>query len=220
MRAHLIKSLLLLCMLPAPCALAQTPTVENALRIARQEWERFGQQTIDKTNTLVHKGGQESEDPYWERIGDYWKAVGFPNLTGKDTNEPWSAAFISWVMKEAGMGSRFSYSEWHATYIRNSIIARKQGDKQFAYWGYRLRERAPQVGDLVGYARQGGITYDYQPVTYSSHTDLVVAVRPGEIDVIGGNVKDSVSLKTVATDSQGFITDKNQRWFVVMAPNP
>lgn len=198
-------------------ALADTP-VENALRIARAEWDRFGNQTIDKTNTIVKKGGQEAEAPYWERVGDYWKAVGFPNLTGKDTDQPWSAAFISWVMKEAGMEDRFSYSEWHATYIRNSIFARKRGDKQFAYWGYRLDERAPQVGDLVGYARQGGVTFDYQPLTYSSHTDLVVAVRPGEIDVIGGNVKDSVSLKTVATDSKGQIIDKNQRWFVVMAP--
>jgi hypothetical protein len=199
-------------------ALAETP-IDNALRIAHQEWERFGQQTIDKNNELVKQGAQEWEDPYWERVGDYWKAVGFPNLTGKDTDVPWSAAFMSWVMKEAGMGDRFSYSEWHATYIRNSIIARKQGDKQFAFWGYRLHERAPQVGDLVGYARQGGVSYDYQPLTYASHTDLVVAVRPHEIDVIGGNVKDSVSLKTVATDDKGQICDKNYRWFVVMAPN-
>ena len=81
-------------------------------------------------------------------------------------------------------------------------------------------DRAAVLGDLVGYARQGGITFDYQPLTYASHTDLVVAVRPREIDVIGGNVKDSVSLKTVATDDQGRIVDKNQRWFVVMAPTP
>ena len=216
MRVKMFALLLLVLCCPA---FADTP-VDNALRIVRQEWERFGKQTIDKTNTIVHKGGQESEDPYWKRVGDYWKSVGFPNLTGKDTNEPWSAAFISWVMKEAGMGDRFSYSEWHATYIRNSIIARKNGDKHFAYWGYRLSERAPKVGDLVGYARQGGITFDYQPLTYSSHTDLVVEVRPHEIDVIGGNVKDSVSLKTLATDDKGRIIDKNQRWFVVMAPNP
>lgn len=198
--------------------LAETP-VENSLRIVKEEWERFGRQTIDKTNTIVRSGGQEFEEPYWERVGDYWKAVGFPHLTGKDTDQAWSAAFISWVMKEAGWGERFSYSEWHATYIRNSILARKRQDRSFAYWGYRLNERAPQVGDLVGYARRGGISYDYQPLTYPSHTDLVVAVRPYEIDVIGGNVKDSVSLKTVATDAQGHIVDKHQRWFVVMAPN-
>lgn len=193
--------------------------VENSLRIVTEEWERFGRQTIDIHNTVVKKGGQEFEDPYWDRVGDYWKAVNFPH-TGKDTEHAWSAAFISWVMQQAGWGDRFSSSEWHATYIRNSILARKRQDRNFAYWGYRLQERAPQVGDLVGYARQGGVSFDYQPLTYSSHTDLVVAVRPGEIDVIGGNVKDSVSLKTVATDRQGRIIDKHQRWFVVMAPNP
>ena len=118
------------------------------------------------------------------------------------------------------MGERFSYSDWHATYIRNSIMAKRAADPHFAYWGYRIAERAPQVGDLVGYARQDGINYDYQPTVYSSHTDLVVAVRPGEIDVIGGNVQDSVSKKTLRTDSKGLLIDKQYRWFVVMAPNP
>jgi hypothetical protein len=208
---------LLLCLLSSPL-LADTP-VDNAVRIARQEWERFGQQTIDKDGKIVKPGGLESQDPYWRRVGDYWKSVGL-DLSGKDTDEPWSAAFMSWVMRQAGMGDRFSYSEWHATYIRNSIFARRDGDKHFAYWGYRLGERAPQLGDLVGYARQGGVSYDYQPLTYASHTDLVVAVRPHEIDVIGGNVKDSVSMKTLRTDDQGHLIDKANRWFVVMAPNP
>lgn len=216
MRSYLISGCLFLSL--SHSVWAETP-VEKAVQIARQEWDRFGNQTIDKNNKITKKGGLENEDPYWERIGDYWKAVNFPNLTGKDTDQAWSAAFMSWVMKQAEMGEHFSYSEWHATYIRNSIIARKKGDKSFAYWGYRLNERAPQVGDLVGYARQGGVNFDYQPTVYSSHTDIVVAVRPGEIDVIGGNVKDSVSLKTVSTDSQGKINDKNQRWFVVMAPS-
>jgi len=36
--------------------------------------------------------------------------------------------------------------------------------------------------------------------------------------VIGGNVKDSVSLKTLRTDAEGKLIDKSYRWFVVMAP--
>ncbi|MFA5508631.1 MAG: DUF2272 domain-containing protein [Vulcanimicrobiota bacterium] len=197
---------------------AQTP-YEKTLEIARQEWERFGRQTIDIEGNLTHKGGREADDDHYLRVADYWKeGVNF-DLTGKDTHEPWSAAFMSWVMKKAGMGERFPYSEWHATYIRESILARRAERVDSAYWGYRLSERAPQVGDLVGYARQGGITYDYQPTVYSSHTDLVVAVRPGEIDVIGGNVQDSVSKKTLKTDSQGKLIDKHYRWFVVMGPS-
>lgn len=197
---------------------AQTP-YDKALEIAEQEWVRFDRQTIDLNGKMTHKGGQEADDPYYQRVGEYWKEGVQFDLDGKDTHEPWSAAFISWVMKEAGMGDRFSYSEWHATYIRNSILARRAQDPHFAYWGYRLSERAPQVGDLVGYARGGGTTYDYQPMVYPSHTDLVVAVRPGEIDVIGGNVADSVTKKTLRTDAQGKLIDKQYRWFVVMAPN-
>lgn len=197
--------------------LAESP-YEKALDIAHQEWERFGRQTIGVDGELTHRGGRENEEGYYLRVADYWKQGVDRDLTGKDQHEPWSAAFISWVMKEAGMGERFSYSDWHAHYIRNSILARRAEDKSFAYWGYRLNERAPQVGDLVGYARQGGINYDYQPTVYSSHTDLVVAVRPGEIDVIGGNVADSVTKKTLKTDAQGKLIDKHYKWFVVMAP--
>ena len=198
---------------------AQSPH-RKALEIAHQEWLRFGQQSLDADGKLVKRGGRESEEGYYLRVGDYWKQGVDRDLTGKDTHEPWSAAFISWVMKEAGMGERFSYSDWHAHYIRNSIRHRRVGDKSFAFWGFRISERAPQVGDLVGYARRSGISYDYQPTVYPSHTDLVVAVRPGEIDVIGGNVKDSVTKKTLRTDENGLLIDKQYRWFVVMAPNP
>lgn len=191
---------------------------EKIQRIAKQEWDFFGNQTQNIEGKLVKEGGREAQDPYSERVGVYWKVGVDRDLTGKDTHEPWSAAFISWVMKEAGLAERFSYSDWHATYIRNSILARRRGDKGFAFWGYRLSERAPQVGDLVGYARQGGISFDYQPTVYKSHTDIVVAVRPGEIDVIGGNVSDSVTKKTLRTDAKGLLVDEQYRWFVIMAP--
>lgn len=213
-----LTCILLTLWLTAVCA-AQTP-YQKALEIADQEWRRFGSQTIDANGKMVLEGGRENEEDYYRRVGVYWKQGVDRDLDGKDQHEPWSAAFISWVMKEAGMSGRFSYSDWHATYIRNSILARRADNPDFAYWGYRLSERAPQVGDLVGYARQGGIDYDYQPTVYSSHTDLVVAVRSGEIDVIGGNVKDSVTKKTLKTDADGKLIDRQYRWFVVMAPSP
>lgn len=215
MRYGLILLLLILLTSPAP---AESP-FERALEIAQEEWVLFGKQTVDVNGELTRRGGRENEEDFYLRVADYWQEGVDRKLTGKDRHEPWSAAFISWVMKKAGMGDRFSYSDWHATYIRNSILARRAGDPTFAYWGYRLSERAPQVGDLVGYARQGGITYDYQPTVYSSHTDLVVEVRPNEIDVIGGNVSDSVTKKTLRTDDRGFLVDDHYRWFVVMAPN-
>jgi hypothetical protein len=51
---------------------------------------------------------------------------------------------------------------------------------------------------------------------YESHSDIVVAVRPGEADLIGGNVSDSVTRKTIALHPDGRIKDKKNRSFVVM----
>ena len=51
---------------------------------------------------------------------------------------------------------------------------------------------------------------------YKAHGDIVVFVRPGEIGVIGGNVGDSVSLKTLKIDGSGYLTDKTQPWFCVL----
>ena len=192
------------------------PVTDRMLSIAQREWKFFGSQTIGKDGKLSHFGHREADEGYWQRVGDYWRAVD-RDLTGKDTDEAWSAAFISYVMKEAGAGSRFFYSEWHAHYIREAIRARQTGDASYGFWGYRLSERAPMVGDLVGYSRQDGVDFENQPEVYKSHTDLVVAVRPGEIDVIGGNVEDSVTRKTLATDAKGKLIDKHHNWFVVLA---
>ena len=208
---RLIASFLLL----QACAWAE-PTTDRMLQIARQEWEFFGKQTIGKEGKIANPGHKESEDGYSQRVGVYWRNGVFANFTGKDTDEAWSAAFISYVMREAGLGQRFNYSDWHAHYINQAIDGRKNHDPVCAFYGYRLSERAPRVGDLVCYRRAPGITFDERPETYPSHTDLVVAVRPGEIDVIGGNVQDSVTMKTLATDAQGLLIDSNQQWFAVL----
>ncbi|MCE7873911.1 DUF2272 domain-containing protein [bacterium CPR1] len=210
-----MRTSLLLCLLLAALSVADAPTA-RMLSIARQEWEYFGRQTILGAR-IVQEGHKESEDVYSDRVALYWKEGVNLTWTGKDTHEPWSAAFISYVMRKAGLGDRFEYSDWHAHYIRHAIRARREQDPRYAFWAYRLSERAPQVGDIVCYAREEGIDFDRQREVYKSHGDLVVAVRPAEIDVIGGNVQDSVSLKTLATDAEGKLIDQNQRWFAVLA---
>lgn len=193
------------------------PRTDRMLSLARQEWEYWGRQTIGKDGKVSHAGHKETDEGYWQRVGVYWRNGLFMGWTGKDTDEAWSAAFISWVMREAGLGNSFQYSEWHAHYINQAIDGRAAGDQDLAFWGYRLTERAPQVGDLVCYRRQDDVAFWQRPETYKSHCDLVVEVRPGEIDVIGGNVQDSVTLKTLATNREGKLIDRNQVWFAVLA---
>jgi hypothetical protein len=136
---------------------------------------------------------------------------------------PKPAAYAAWVA--SSRPDEFPLSEAHSDYIRWSIRARQDRVQGAAYWGYRLdeAEAVPQVGDLVGYVRavkgmthKKALTWYDKTGSYTSHTDLVVAVRPGEIDVIGGNVRDSVTLKTLKTNTAGQLVDQRHFWFVVM----
>ena len=52
--------------------------------------------------------------------------------------------------------------------------------------------------------------------SYPSHTDLVVAVRGSEVDVIGANVMDSVTKKTLKLDASGRLADPTHFWFVLL----
>lgn len=188
-----------------------------AVQIAIYEWVYFGGQTIFFDNILV-QGHKETEDKYWQQIGVYWsEGTGF-SKTGKDTDWPWSAAFISWVMKEAQMGDDFPYSIRHSEYIVHSIKNRKENVEDAAIVGYQLDEYAPEVGDLVCYSREKNISYN-SVGNFKSHCDLVVYKQRDRIEVIGGNVDDSVSLKVLYLDADGNLNDVSKPWFVVIKVN-
>jgi len=184
---------------------------ENVVAIARQEWEYFEQGALSENDPLAS-----------QRIEEYFQSFG-EDYTG----QYWSAAFISWVMGEAGAGDQFNYSQLHADYL-NQAIEDKESGSDAAFIGHKTDEYSLQVGDLIGANREGEeegeitVTYDTAPdYSYYSHADIVVATRPGEIDVIGGNVGDSVSLKTYTVDPEGRITnpddgDASDDFFVVI----
>lgn len=201
------------------CRPAQN-TAESIAKIQAQldrEWKFFGQQTYDIEGRLIRQGFSEEQDEVYKRVGYFWETgTGFA-LDGRDREWPWSAAFISAVHQDAGVGPQFLRSPAHARYIRDAIF-KKQAGAPAAYWGYRITERAPQVGDMVCYSRQNGVDYDRQPLRYKSHADIVTAVRPGEIDVVGGNVGHSVSKRTLRTDENGLLIDETRNWFAVLAP--
>lgn len=79
----------------------------------------------------------------------------------------------------------------------------------------------PKVGDLVCYLREEKDFEESQSYfdvkhRYQSHSDIVVARRQREIDVIGANVSKSVTLKTIKLDRDGLIADRNFPWFAVL----
>jgi hypothetical protein len=213
---------------------------EAAVQIALREWRAFGQQVVFPNIELPED--EEREEGLWQRVGEYWwlgldpswrehgwsgihdeNGVVFPDA--EDGNFAWSAAFISYVMRIAGAGSRFPYTATHSDYIN---AARRHGlglEPGTALAAERVEIYAPQRGDLICYWRgRQPIAYDDLPANrFPGHCDIVVAIRPGELDVIGGNVDNAVAMRHIPATidghlagPDGIVLDPDHHYFVVL----
>ncbi|CAM9818524.1 unnamed protein product [Phaeothamnion confervicola] len=192
---------------PPPTASAKTSMV----LLAVGEWARFGRQvTIYSANApprTEQLGIKERDAP--ERIADYWRAVDKPGRTGLD-DVPWSAAFISWDIESAGVPrSLFCPSQTHTIYVERMVARAAQPGAAFV--PRRPNERAPEVGDLICASRNGSGTSLDNLNRGAGHCDIVVEVRPGEVDAIGGNVGDSVTRSVFPLDGAGFLSPISAR---------
>lgn len=172
--------------------------------IALREYDKFGKGVF-----------KESEKPMQEYIAEYWnKGLQMPSQS--PTGVPWSAAFISYVMRMAGAGNKFRYSARHSTYIRWAIENLKNNKGYFK--AYQPKTKPLQVGDMVCYARQSGVNYD-TGTDYDSHCDIITSIskRNGTAIGIGGNVSNSVSATTYNINKEGYIT--SPKIFAVIKPN-
>lgn len=200
---------------PPPTASAKTSMV----LLAVQEWARYGRQTIayppSGPSRTEQQGVQERDAP--ERIRDYWKSVGQPNLSGLN-DVPWSAAFISWDVESAGVSrDLFCPDARHTIYVERMVERAKRPGAAFV--PRHLNERAPQVGDLMCASRDGGATTLENLDRGPGHCDIVVEVRPGEVHAIGGNVADSVTRSVFPLDESGFLSPISARRFFTVIEN-
>jgi hypothetical protein len=177
----------------------------NIVRVAKEELARWNYGRIKETDP-------RSRDV----LRDYWKTgtgnvftaaqIASPSFQAAT---PWSAAFISWVMRKAGAGGKFKYSASHSVYTAAAKANRiAQNDSPFK--AYRISEVTPRVGDLVCKSRAGsGATYDTIRPGMKTHCDIVTGAGPDGLEVVGGNVSNSVSKGRVHLDSAGHIKDPN-----------
>jgi hypothetical protein len=119
-------------------------------------------------------------------------------------NAPWSAAFISWVMCEAGLGApdQFARAVAHHTYIDQAIRARGAAASAAGFVAYDVGETAVAPGDLLCSSRRPlyrtiADRRRQLGVGARSHCDIVVKVDEAGASVyaVGGNVRGVVSLK-------------------------
>jgi hypothetical protein len=161
----------------------------------------------------------ENDPSVMERLRMYWnEGAGVKNWGDQQMkDEAWSAAFISYIMKKSGAGEDWKYSPSHSTYITQAIKNRKENVSN-PFKGYKPEEVKIEVGDLVGKPREGGVTYD-SVGAYKSHTDVVVTIKDGYAESIGGNVANSVVITKVPLTPDGKIDNSKVsggKYFVVI----
>jgi hypothetical protein len=144
--------------------------------------------------------GLEHVDPFFRFVGEMWQAVG-ANLDGKDRDVPWSAAAISFIVRNADRAmpgskyGRFKFAAAHARFINDAIRSARQHDAQAPFWGRRVDEAKPSIGDLVCRNRTDEkITFDFaaEHDDFKSHSDIIIRVAGDHVVTLGGNVSHSV----------------------------
>lgn len=163
---------------------------------------------VAKGERLFWKDGQRKEldEVVSTRLQKYWKAVGL-NYTVEQLRDakfhadnPWSAAFVSWVMKTAGAGDNFRYAASHWRYVAAAKENRNAGNDN-PLKAYRPNEKEVEPGDVVVKRRGNSrATYENVQTGHITHGDIVVAVANGKAETIGGNVSNSVKTTTVELD--------------------
>jgi hypothetical protein len=209
---------------------------EAAVQIALGEWRAF-RSPVKYPGTELPED-EEREEGLWQRVGLYWwlglnpswresawtgihddKGRVFP--AGEDGNYAWSAAFVSYVMRLAGAGDDFPYSETHSDYIN----AAARHDPGVPLVAERVTAYAPQLGDLICLWRgRTPVTFDELPTgRFPGHCGIVVGIEPGQLEIIGGNVDNAVTMEPipVAADGRlagpdGVVLDPDHHWFVVL----
>lgn len=192
--------------------------VSGLINICRHELALFGD------------GSQkEYENSVYQRVGHYWSELakthpygswaGYNgksgvkfNAAGKvmsNNNQPWSAAFISFVMREAGAGTHFSYAPSHSVYIVKALGEAKKAAPNGKFVARRHKEYTPRLGDLIACERLPAEDPNFDTYVtyvgaskYQAHCDVVVDVQDKYVITIGGNVSNSVKTKRWPLDAQ------------------
>lgn len=189
-------------------------TVKNELvRIANREYDAWNMPIVTFETNPQNFPEQKA----------YWGTVGVRPTDGQlgsrnwQSGHAWSAAFISYVVQQAGTGMHFCYNAYHSCYIVCARHNRQYGHRQNPFWAYPINDPIaawPEPGDIVCKNRSGGaLTLVSTLCGDSSHCDIVVTVdrERRQIITVGGNVDNRVARRIVKLTPLGFI-DAAELW--------
>lgn len=203
------------------------------VQVAKDEHQTWGSPFLDTNGRLAKYRSLEADhvplangNMAWQQVMSYWYDSGalqtvpnYENLRCQSVglsarhnscrffvlDVAWSAAFISYVMTQAGVPD-FAVSARHFDYLAQAyrgVGAYRLGDPKAV---------SPQLGDMLCYVRgRDDMTgfADFSEYLASAkkwlpaHCDIVVEKRADELWLIGGNVLNGVTLRKIATDDKG-----------------
>jgi len=194
-------------------------------------------------SSIVAEGegsGLEGGGAAWRQVAMYWNDAGLLGRSGANgagdcayavgnasypglgcrgfvIDNPWSAAFVSWVMRRAGVPG-FILSGGHFDYVRAARLDPAGSPYQFL----APMAAAPAAGDLLCYVRTGPV-YGHQGLVraidsgatgLAMHCDIVVAAGAdgdAKAYLIGGNVQQAVTMRVLNLNASGHFWGLQQR---------
>jgi hypothetical protein len=189
---------------PRPVATPAVAAGRSTVATAQVEFDRF-------------HGIDEGDQPLRGRIADYYEAAGGSRDLDPTLDEnAWSAAFVSFCVKQSGATSdQFAFNLLHSVFV-HAAIANADADRG-VFRGHPIAAYAPKLGDLIHHNRSGGtLSFDFARAHtgYPSHSAIVVdiQVRNGVRNAvtIGGNEflaggTGTVGKKFFPLDANGFL---------------
>lgn len=173
---------------------------------ATETWRRTASYWRD-TGLLARMSGfpgaNECADPY----GGSYPAVACRAFI---VDNPWSAAFVSYVMMKAGVPG-FRPSPSHYDYVRDAYAAPDQSPFQYL----DPANAQASAGDLLCAVRSEHRIYGYAGLAaalaehsgaLNMHCDIVVAIDPdgdGKAYLVGGNVQQGVTMRLLPVNRNG-----------------
>ncbi|MDF3884111.1 DUF2272 domain-containing protein [Cupriavidus basilensis] len=208
--------------LPAATDTEGNPDASDATgRTADREDEESSESSClhfpDGTGMEATAQGCRLAQRYWAIVG---KAVTCHQIT--QGSWAWSAVFISWVMRKAGLDDRqFLTGDSHSMYV----VDARDGILPAPAFRIEPLPAMPRPGDVIC-AGRGSDKYLASVAaigfgTTPMHCDIVVEVDPAArmVKAIGGNVQQSVSMELIELGDSGMIdgvTNSHMPWLLVM----
>jgi hypothetical protein len=206
---------------PAPPVPYPASARDRLVRIALAEWEDWGRPFIDHTGPseaapLEEKREDDAETfpamlAYWSAVPGREETIA-ENVARFRTREttpppwtevPWSAAFITFLARTAGYDrTDIPSSDAHWRIVDAMMAREREWPGEAAFGVHAPADRAPVPGDMLCAGRGEARGRYARPedrageagMPVPMHCDIVVGIRPGAVEVVGGNIGDAVRM--------------------------